>query len=291
MTKKRNILLGVAIPAALLSATCLSFSQTNTATSAADTMAKANQAMSNPITDYTLFIVENDSYRYNGDITRKDRYQNVTLIEPVIPISIGDSGWNLINRPVVPVISAPVPGLNSTGTGLDWDRKTGMGDIVLFSLLKPPSKGHFQWGVGPTLTMPTATDDDLGAEKWSLGPAAIALYSSPKMTYGLLAQNWWSIAGDDNREDVSLMNIQYFFTYQISKHWGFVTAPTISANWKADSDNKWSIPVSAGLAYSFMAGKVPCRVLVEPQYFVVQPDDYGAEWNIRIALAMVLPKL
>lgn len=282
------MLLRTAIQVSLLSASSLSFAQTSPPDSSGDTLMKANQAMSNPITDYTLFITENDTFKYEGDITDKDRYQNVTLIEPVIPIAIGDEGWNLINRPVIPIVKAPIP--KPTEDGLNWDTTTGMGDIIAFSLVKPPSTGNFQWGIGPTLTMPTATNDGLGAEKWSAGPAAIALYSSPKMTYGALVQQWWSFAGDNDREDVSLMNAQYFFTYQINRQWSFVTAPTIIANWEADSDDRWSVPVSAGVAYSFMADKVPVRLLLEPQYYLVQPDSYGAQWNVRFAIAVVLPK-
>lgn len=256
------------------------------------TIEEANQAMANPITEYTMFITETDTYKYQGDITDKARYQNITLVEPLIPTSIGDTGWNLINRPVIPIIRAEIPTDIDPLTGnIDWDQKTALGDIVAFTLVKPPHQGAFQWGAGPTLTMPTATNDELGSEKWSAGPAAVALYSSPKFSYGALAQHWWSFAGNSDREDVSLTNIQYFFTYQFNQRWAFVTAPTISANWKADSDNVWSVPVSAGLTYSFFIGKAPARVVLEPQYFVVQPDDFGAEWNVRLAFAVILPKL
>ena len=109
-------------------------------------LSAANQAMNNPITDFTLFITENNTTANQGKITTKNRYQNVTLIEPLLPVSIGDSGYNLINRPVIPLVSAPVPEANAQG-GLDWDRKNGLGDIVFFSLLKPPSTGNFQWGL------------------------------------------------------------------------------------------------------------------------------------------------
>ncbi len=251
-------------------------------------MEEANQAMANPITSYTMFIMENDNAFLNGDLTDGTEYANVTLIEPLIPVSIGDTGWNLVNRPVIPIIAtAPVP----TGVPGDFDQKSALGDVVFFSLLKPPSTGHFQWGVGPTFTLPTASNDKLGSEKWSAGPAGIALYTSPKDTYGVLAQQWWSFAGESDREDVSKMSLQYFFIHNFNEKWAFITAPTISANWNASSGNRWSVPISAGVAYSFKLGKRHVRIVLEPQYFVVQPDAFGAEWNIRLAFAMVLPKL
>ncbi len=63
-------------------------------------MDEANQAMANPITSYTMFIMENDNAFLNSDLTDGIEYANVTLIEPLIPVSIGDTGWNLVNRPV-----------------------------------------------------------------------------------------------------------------------------------------------------------------------------------------------
>jgi hypothetical protein len=31
------------------------------------------------------------------------------------------------------------------------------------------------WGIGPSLAIPAATDKKLGTQKWSAGPAAVAL--------------------------------------------------------------------------------------------------------------------
>jgi len=39
--------------------------------------------------------------------------------------------------------------------------------------LSPAKPGELIWGVGPTFTLPTATDKLLGNGKFSLGPAAV----------------------------------------------------------------------------------------------------------------------
>jgi len=51
----------------------------------------------------------------------------------------------------------------------------GMGDINPTLFLSPAKSGAFIWGAGPTFTLPTATDRLLGAGKYSLGLAAVAL--------------------------------------------------------------------------------------------------------------------
>jgi len=52
----------------------------------------------------------------------------------------------------------------------------------------------------------------------------------------------WSVAGESDRADVNLFTMQYFINYNLGKGWTLATAPVISANWEADSDNTWTIP-------------------------------------------------
>ncbi len=111
-------------------------------------MEEANQAMANPITSYTMFIMENDNAFLNGDLTDGTEYANVTLIEPLIPVSIGDTGWNLVNRPVIPIIAtAPVP----TGVPGDFDQKSALGDVVFFIFAQASIHGSFSVGCWPHL--------------------------------------------------------------------------------------------------------------------------------------------
>ena len=58
--------------------------------------------------------------------------------------------------------------------------ETGLGDITLMNWFSPPPKGPFMWGVGPVTVWPTATDDILGADKFSIGPSAVLVYQNPK---------------------------------------------------------------------------------------------------------------
>src|SRR5262245_35498160 len=95
-------------------------------------------------------------------------------IQPVIPIHITEN-WNLITRIITPVINLPslAPGIGSA---------TGLGDINPTFFFSPAKSGELIWGVGPTFTLPTATDKLLGNGKFSLGPAAVAL---------TMQGHWW----------------------------------------------------------------------------------------------------
>lgn len=258
-------------------------------------LARANRAIANPLTNNILFITESDTFRSKGDISDTKRWGNITIIEPLIPIDVGDTGWTLILRPIIPLLfDVDVPELD--GTALTFDDKSGLGDVAVFGLFTPGmnDKG-FQWGVGPIVQAPTATNDALGSEKWSAGPAAIAVYNTtlrrPRdLTVGFINQNFFSFAGDNDRESVDRSTLQYFATWSITDNWGLLSAPTIQWDRNASSGNKWSVPISLGISYTTKLGDIPTRFVVEPQYFVERPNDYGTDWNIRFAIAMFLPK-
>lgn len=109
-------------------------------------------------------------YNYDADIgPADDGHRHVLNIQPVIPVSL-NSDWNLISRTILPVIAQDdiFPGASS---------QEGLGDVLqslFFSPVKPTASGWI-WGAGPVFLLPTATDDLLGAEKWGLGPTAVAL--------------------------------------------------------------------------------------------------------------------
>ncbi len=256
---------------------------------------EANQAIANPLAQATLVIVENDTLFLDGDAADGTEVTNVTIFEPLVPISVTE-GWSLVNRPIIPfALGADIPVAGSSGTGAgsttQIDSVDGMGDISFFSLLTPIDDSPIKWGVGPIFRFPTATDSRLGAEKWSAGPAGVALYSSPKFTIGALNQNLFSFAGDDDRDNVAVSTLQYFAFYNFTPEWGVGAAPIISYNWDADGGDKLLLPVGLGLTHTFRIGETPTRLLFEGQYYAVQRDTFGPEWNARVALAMFFPPL
>ena len=104
-----------------------------------------------------------------------DDMANVLNIQPVIPFTVGD--WNIINRTIAPLIYLPdvTSGLPELPEGVNAGSTFGLGDINHSIYLSPVDSGPIIWGIGPSLTIPTATDENIGSEKWSTGPAAVAL--------------------------------------------------------------------------------------------------------------------
>src|SRR5262249_7828416 len=61
------------------------------------------EAAQNPIADLISLPFQNNT---NFDIGRSDNTQNVLNIQPVYPTHLNQN-WNLITRPILPVISQP----------------------------------------------------------------------------------------------------------------------------------------------------------------------------------------
>jgi hypothetical protein len=145
------------------------------------------------------------------------------------------------------------------------------------------------WGVGLDLAFPTASEEILGDGKWSAGPSALYAYMGPKWKIGGLLQQYFSYAGPDSRDDVNLTNLQYFVYYSLNDTTSIGAGPNIIANWEADSDNRWTVPIGLGINRTFQFGKVPVRIGAEFHYNVVRPDTVGADWDLRIFIIPAAP--
>ncbi len=236
-------------------------------------LAKASQ---NPVGDLISLPFQNNM---NFDVGPAGRTQNVLNIQPVWPIALSEN-WNLITRTILPVISQPAPGS---------DRTDGLGDLNWAGFFSPRKPAKVIWGAGPSIIVPTATDDVLGTEKWSIGPSVVALAMPGQWVVGVLASNVWSVAGDDDRADVNSFLLQYFVNYNFPRGLYLTSAPIITANWEADSGDRWTIPFGGGVGKLFRIGKQPVNVNTQVFYNVEKPD-FGADWQWRFQFQLLFPK-
>lgn len=204
----------------------------------------------------------------------------VTNIQPVLPKNLGK--WNLINRFILPVIDQP-------RQGASIPRERGLGDLTYQGFFSPAAASETTWGIGPQLVVPTGTDDLLGTEKWSLGPAFVMLKMPGQWVVGGVISNIWSFAGDDNRADVNFFLLQPFINYNFDKGWYLTTAPIITANWEADSNQRWTIPIGGGFGRVFRWGKQAVNANTQIYYNIDHPDNIG-DWAFRVQLQFLFPK-
>jgi hypothetical protein len=239
-----------------------------------EALAKAAQ---NPVAKLISVPFQNN---FNFGVGPNNAVQYNLNIQPVIPISLSEE-WNLITRTIMPIINqpSPAPGVRSA---------FGLGDINPTFFLSPANSGKFIWGVGPTFTFPTATDSMLGNGKWDAGPAAVGLTMQGHWVVGALANQQWSFAGWGNHA-VSAFLVQPFVNYNLPHGWYLVSSPIITADWKADSGDRWTVPVGGGIGKIQRFGKLPLNLQLQAFYNAVTPDS-GPDWQLRFQVQFLFPK-
>jgi hypothetical protein len=209
--------------------------------------------------------------------------QNILNIQPVIPIEI-DRDWNIITRTIVPLIWMPALGPGD-------DRTNGIGDLQLSAFLSPANPGHWIWGIGAIVQMPTNSNAELGNKNWGLGPTFVVLHldKGDPWVYGVLINNIWSLTSDKQGGAYNNGLIQPFLNYNFDGGLYLTSGPILTVDWKADSSQRWTVPLGGGVGKIFHLGKLPVNTQISGYYNVVRPDG-GANWQIRAQVQLMFPK-
>ncbi|MFA9408629.1 MAG: hypothetical protein ACERKJ_07310, partial [Candidatus Dadabacteria bacterium] len=124
--------------------------------------------------------------------------------------------------------------------------------------------------------------------KWAAGPSVVLLTMPGSWVLGVLASNIWSYAGDSDRDDVNQFLLQYFVNYNLPNGWYLTSGPINTANWEADNDNRWTIPLGGG-GKIIKLGKLPINAQSQAFYNVEHPDS-GPEWQFRLQIQFLFPR-
>lgn len=100
-----------------------------------------------------------------------------------------------------------------------------------------------------------------------------------KWVAGIVTNNIWTFG--DEKENKFLF--QYFVNYNMPHATYLVSAPIMTANWNADSGEKWIIPLGGGVGKVFKIGKLPINFNAQAYYNAVHPTGWG-KWQSRFQL-------
>jgi len=229
----------------------------------------------NPVAD--LISVPFES---NFNTGAKDATVYVLNVQPIIPFHL-NKDWNLITRTILPIINEPSL-FSRQGSAF------GLGDINPSFFFSPAKPGAFMWGIGPTFTLPTATDSRLGSDRFSMGPAAAALTIEGPWLLGVLVNNQWSITGWGGKPAVNQMLIEPFVNYNFGSGWHLSTELIMTADWEAKAGHRWTVPLGGGVGKLFKLGRLPIDTTLEAFWNVEHPD-YAVDWQLRFRVTFVLP--
>jgi len=260
---------------------CLCGAATAEEKSAGSDAVQANAQANNPLAKFTAFNVHN---YYIGELTgmdkitddSEDKRANQFWLRFAKPFSIGKTNWLL--RASLPINTFPVPPT--------LEHETGLGDLNVFAAyLIDVGNPAIAFGIGPQLTMPTATGNDaLGSEKWSAGLVnTLFSFASPKFQYGYLLSWQASFAGADDRADVNLGAFQPFLFYQLGGGTYLRSTAVMAYNFENDT---YSVPLGLGIGQVIPTEMVVFNVFVEPQVSVADKGAGWPEWQLFLGLNM-----
>ena len=236
-----------------------------------DAEAKALANANNPLANMVAFNIQN---YYYAELYGTDETANTAWLRYAQPFG----RW--LMRASLPIATVPV--------GVGQDPVSGIGDFNVFLayLLSDPSSPK-QYGIGPLLAGPTATDDALGADVWQAGAAAVYFdASSKKIQWGGLVTYQTDFTGDG--DPTSLAVLQPFLMIQLGGGTYLRSAPL----WIFDLENDtYNVPLGFGIGKVVKSGSTVFNIFIEPQFTILHEGVGQPEMQIFAAINMqFLPK-
>ena len=230
--------------------------------------------LSNPVASMISVPFQNNSDwgigTYNGS-------KNTLNVQPVIPIKLS-ANLNLITRYIVPVVTQH----DITG---DNTSQTGLADATVSAWFSPSHpKNGLIWGLGPALLLPIATSDFLGTRKLGVGPTALLLKQGKGNTIGFLVNQLWSVAGDNDRQDVSQLFLQPFYAHSFASGASIGGNMEMTQNWKAKTTMLFLNPTISGIT---KIGNQPIQLVIGPRIPLAGPEELKPAFGIRSVIIFV----
>jgi hypothetical protein len=208
----------------------------------------------------------NDYHKLSGESANQLNFR------AALPFKIGEQQH--IMRMTIPVVTDS-PFIDS-----------GLSDTTIFDLMTF-DKSWGRWGAGLVGLLPTGGKDS-GAEKWGLGPAIGFTARESDFLWGFFNQNIFTVAGDDDREDVNVSIIQPIVNKSLGNGWSIgVSEMNITYDWEK---NDWSnLPVGIKLAKMHKFGKLPVQFNGQYEYNFADDELGSPKQTIRFTAKFIFP--
>lgn len=208
-----------------------------------------------------------------------DQDSFTTTFQPVFPFVLSN-GNNLIFRPAVSYVLGQ-PAFDGGQGG--FDTENAFGDIP-YDLLYAGSRNCWTLGAGIVGAIPTGTQ--VSSDNWLLGPSALAVKTEDWGVWGVFPFHNEKVGGSG--PDVSITSLQYFLFYGLGGGWQVGTGPTLTYDWKAESDDAWTVPFGIQLAKTTSIGNQLVKMNAGIEKNAVAPDAFASDWKFTFTFSPVI---
>lgn len=227
--------------------------------------------LNDPGDDASTLGIEFESYLNIGKYEVKNiSYFEVNQYPRVIP------GQPIGNPAGTTDEIVPADGINDLLMGF-WFARKG----------KHHGKHHFTGGFAAMF--PTASDESLGSDKFSLGPSFDYEFESGRWFAGAIALQVWSVAGPSDVKAVNMLMIKPFVVFNVVERFDLIYMPYgISVYWNKPAGEKVYLPLGGGGQYQIPLGK-KTTLNLGLQFFenVIRPTK-GTVYDLRFLVEFVL---
>jgi hypothetical protein len=240
---------------------------------------EAARELANPNTPLATLNFKLQFRGFEGSLPDANSQSGTTILfQPSLPFPL-DNGDLLLWRPAIPLI-VDQPVFNGTG----FDGESGIGDIVFDLAYAPKNESGLLIAYGIIASLPTATDDKLGTDRFTLGPEYLIGKLTPNYVIGAFPNHQWDIGGSGNKS-INLTSVQLFGTILPGGGWNYGTSPIITYDWETDQA---TIPLNFNFGKTIIRGETPWKLSMEFNYYIEQADAFGPEWMIGFNISPVV---
>jgi hypothetical protein len=207
-------------------------------------------------------------------------------MRPIIPVDINED-WGLRTRTTVNMTyqSAIYPG---------GPNQLGFGDMDLEFYFTPNhSLAHdaLVVGAGPSVHIPTATQNLIGLRQWGLGASAAVIWQ-PATIYALKGFTVWSnvnqsfgVGTGDGTRAMKFLFLQPGFSYTFASDVSLGLYSETAYNWNTD---QWTVPINASVSTLVAPGGQNIVVTLAGRYYA-ERGLWDPQWGAQLNFNFLFP--
>jgi hypothetical protein len=269
--------------------------------------------LSNPVTALRSFAVDIEGTSFQGNLPDADgRAAMKTVLTPSWPFKLRN-GNNILIRATIPINSdQPLWELSDWDHSAEW-RLRQREDIRLEQGFLARGHDHLDdvgidiaYGgvsdngligmLGLSIVLPMSEDGTAERDQLLMGPEFVLGKVASWGLIGARVKHLTDVYEDDvpggyGAEfpwSTNETTAKIFFAYTMGNGWQIESNPTILYDWEAISGHEWTVPIGAGVSKTMRLGRVPVKLALVIQKYLVSPDRLGPDWQLTFSLTPIL---